>query len=219
MRRNRNAVLKIGYGLRVSAGKGYLIGQRGNTDRSRGGGSGGVESRRIRNDKRSRRLRGNKYHGRNSAYIESTQISFAAQIKPAVGCNDFPAESAGKRSQEAHRNHVALVIVRAKILGLHDVGDAVDVAAHRSAFKSERSEQTFSVSRIHRIVDGVVRQAGNNAAGMNSRKRRGARESLKLQHAEERRRGRAQRLDARSSVAVGEAHASESQMAYGVARK
>ena len=127
MRRNRNAVLKIGYRLRVSARERYLIAQRGNTDRSRRGKSARVESRRIRNDKRSGRLRGNKYHGRNSAYIKSTQISFTAQIKPAVGRNDFPAESGCKRSQEAHRNHVALVIVRPEILGLHDVGDAVDV--------------------------------------------------------------------------------------------
>ncbi len=40
-----------------------------------------------------------------------------------------------------------------------------------------------------------------------------------MQHAEQRRRGRAQRLDACPSVAVSEAHARESEMAYGVARE
>src|SRR5258706_16376873 len=111
MRRNRNSVLKIGYPLRVSARERYLVAQRGNTDRSLRGRSARVEPRRIRNDKRSCRLRGNKYNGRNSAYIESAQVGFAAEVKPAVGRNYLPAEPGCKRSQEAHRNHIALVIV------------------------------------------------------------------------------------------------------------
>ena len=73
--------------------------------------------------------------GRTGANIEPAQISFTAQIEPAIRRDDLAAESRFIGAQEADRDHITAVIVRTKVFGLDNFRNGIHVAPDGAAFE------------------------------------------------------------------------------------
>jgi len=73
--------------------------------------------------------------------IRFNQAILTAQVEPAIRRDDPAAESRFKGGQQAHRVHIAAVIVRTKVLGLDNLCDRVDIAAERPSLDGSRGKK------------------------------------------------------------------------------
>src|SRR5579872_5338341 len=88
--------------------------------------------------------------------IEAAQGVIAAEVEPAERRYDLSAEAALIGPQQAHGDHVAVVIVGPEVLGFHDFRNRVHVAAERAALERRGKEDALPVRGVYRIIYSVI---------------------------------------------------------------
>src|SRR5450755_3942711 len=204
-----NAIFKISPGLHIATRERDGVTKDGHTEGTLNGSPVAVQRRRIGVDELLRGSRGNKRYRRNGADIKTANVVFSAHIEAAERRNFLATVPGDICRGDMNTQNVPLLINGMEHRVIENIADAVDVAAQRAAGKRKGVEILFASRGILRIIDGVVGNAGRDAAGYNAVERAGAGNAAKLELLEEQRGSLIESGDVRAREAVGRLHAGE----------
>src|SRR5712691_2081455 len=147
MRRNWDAILEIAHPFGIPARECHLIAQGRDAERRSDWISIRVELT-GRPGNRGTRSRWDEHHRGHGPNVEPAEVGLAAQIETAVGSDHLVAETRGERPGKVEREHVPAVIDRTEVFEIKHVGEAVFVAANRTAFQRKGIKKTLSVGGV-----------------------------------------------------------------------
>src|SRR5260370_11028006 len=162
---------------------------------------------------------GNKSDRGDEANIEAADIRFAAHVEAAIGRRFAAAIAGDKSARSVQAQNVAALVHRMVQLPIKDVGDALDIAAERTAGERRRIEVALPASGVNGMVDGVIGNRGCDGAGDDSVERAGTGDAAELQLREQQLGGFVEGRDIRARETVLKANSREREPSNGIAGK
>src|ERR1700683_378706 len=195
-----NAIFEIGDGFRIAAGESDRIAEGRDVDGQDAGIPVAVKLSRIGIADARRTGDGDKGDGRNRLHIKAADRGFATRIKALKRRRLNAAIAGDKGSEEMNADRIPLVIRGDEMLEIHRSGDGACVAAQ--SLKTRTKRKFRSRVWIHRVADGVVKNARRDLALADPGERRWTVQALELQRLEQCLRRIAKSFDVRVRVTV-----------------